>query len=233
MFAKQFSEAGVSGTTSGKKGGRGRGGGSGLTSKNRRGGRSVPEDAGDASGILAMDNNSAYRTHMLFPGRKDEDGSGEPRRSSGSPSFMKAMMSWGKRPSDPKSAQNSQELTRYRATPTRGSESEFECMSASDPYMRKTVSFHNFNHGSSPCAPLPPAPGPAGFYSTSPTNTPSTNNQNGYFCSYNEPFRENDYASFVGGNAFTLTLIFYISTIYNPIISLNWISTELFQISIT
>ena len=38
---------------------------------------------------LGMDNN--YRTHMLFPGRKDEDGGGGdgPRRSSGSPSFMK------------------------------------------------------------------------------------------------------------------------------------------------
>lgn len=71
-----------------------------------------------------MDNN--YRTHMLFPGRKDEDGGGGdgPRRSSGSPSFMKQMMSgmMGKRPSDPR-AGNSQELTRYRATPTRASES--------------------------------------------------------------------------------------------------------------
>jgi len=93
-------------------------------SKSKLGGRGNQDDAGDASGLFNMDNNSAYRTHMLFPGRKDDDGScGEPRRSSGSPSFMKAMMSWGKRPSDPKSPQNSQELTRYRATPTRASES--------------------------------------------------------------------------------------------------------------
>eukprot|EP00092_Neocalanus_flemingeri_P026433 GFUD01028654.1.p1 GENE.GFUD01028654.1~~GFUD01028654.1.p1 ORF type:complete len:397 (+),score=86.11 GFUD01028654.1:71-1192(+) len=70
-----------------------------------------------------MDPNAPYRTHMLFPGRKDDDTSQpDPRRSSGSPSFMKAMMSWGKRPSDPR-AQQAQELARYRGTPTRPPES--------------------------------------------------------------------------------------------------------------
>jgi len=91
-------------------------------SKGKRGARRDQEDAGEASGLFNMDASSAYRTHMLFPGRKDEDGA-EPRRSSGSPSFMKAMMSWGKRPSDAKAGQNAQELARYRGTPTRASES--------------------------------------------------------------------------------------------------------------
>lgn len=200
MFAKQFSEAGVTSTTSAKKGGRGRGGGSGLMSKSKRGGRGNQDDAGDASGLFNMDNNSAYRTHMLFPGRKDDDGScGEPRRSSGSPSFMKAMMSWGKRPSDPKSPQNSQELTRYRATPTRASESEFDSLLGGDPYYKKTVSFNHQRSPplSSPASPAspPPPPGAAGHFPTSPL----TNNHNGDFFSYHEPFRENDYASFVGG----------------------------------
>ena len=173
-------------------------------SKSKRGGRGNQDDAGDASGLFNMDNNSAYRTHMLFPGRKDEDGScGEPRRSSGSPSFMKAMMSWGKRPSDPKSAQNSQELTRYRATPTRASESEFDSL-LGDPYYRKTVSFNHHRSPSSPLSPplsstaSPTSPPPAAAAGCFPTSPP-TNNHNGHFFSYHEPFRENDYASFVGG----------------------------------
>jgi len=108
MFAKQFSEAGVTSTSS-KKGGRGKAGGSGLMSKNRRGrGKDVDGDALDASSSLFnMDPNSSYRTHMLFPGRKEDDGSttgGDHRRPSGSPSFMKSMMSWGKRSSDPRSS---------------------------------------------------------------------------------------------------------------------------------
>ena len=196
MFAKQFSEAGVAGNTTTKKGGRGRGGGSGLNSKSRRGGRSAQEDATDPSGLFNMDNN--YRTHMLFPGRKDEDGSGgEPRRSSGSPSFMKAMMSWSKRPSDPKSAQNSQELARYRGTPTRNSESEFDCL-PSDPLIRKTVSFHNFSQNGSVCSPNNISPAsPRDLFSSSSPDSP-TNHQNDFY-SYHQPFRENYYASFVGG----------------------------------
>ena len=174
MFAKQFSEAGVATSTTSKKSGRGRGAGSGFGGRGKRGGRGgpAPDDASEA-GLFNMDNS--YRTHMLFPGRKDEDGGGDgPRRSSGSPSFMKQMMSgmMGKRPSDPR-ASNSQELTRYRATPTRASESEFSSSEAwpvtsppgaygqeSDPYNRggqmvKSVSFHG--HRSPPMRP-PPLP---------------------------------------------------------------------------
>ena len=223
MFAKQFSEAGgVTSTTSSKKGGRGRGAGSGFGGRGKRGGRggAIAEDASEP-GLFTMDNN--YRTHMLFPGRKDEDGGGGdgPRRSSGSPSFMKQMMSgmMGKRPSDPR-AGNSQELTRYRATPTRASESEFSSEAAcgqwpggphgheSDPYNRglmvKSVSFHG--HRSPP---LRPPPGPS-YSPTSPSSplssssllstSPPTNNlvtSNNGFIPYHEPFREHDYASYV------------------------------------
>lgn len=93
-------------------------------SKSKRGARRDQDDAGDSSGgLFNMDPNAPYRTHMLFPGRKDDDSSQtDPRRSSGSPSFMKAMMSWGKRPSDPR-AQQAQELARYRGTPTKPPES--------------------------------------------------------------------------------------------------------------
>ena len=225
MFAKQFSEAGVATSTTSKKGGRGRGAGSGFGGRGKRGGRggAAPDDASEA-GLFNMDNS--YRTHMLFPGRKDEDGGGDgPRRSSGSPSFMKQMMSgmMGKRPSDPR-ASNSQELTRYRATPTRASESEFSSSEAwpvtsppgaygqeSDPYNRdrgqmvKSVSFHG--HRSPPMRP-PPAPNysptsPASPLSSSSllSTSPPTNNlvNNGFIPSYHEPFREHDYASYVAG----------------------------------
>ena len=179
MFAKQFSEAGQATATTGKRGGRGRGGGSGLMSKGKRGARRDQEDAGEASGLFNMDASSAYRTHMLFPGRKDEDGA-EPRRSSGSPSFMKAMMSWGKRPSDAKAGQNAQELARYRGTPTRASESELDSL---DHYFRKTVSFDED--------------------SSSPTLLPDPTNT-----SYHQPLNQNEYASFVGGRTcFTNNLI--------------------------
>jgi len=92
-------------------------------SKSKRGARRDQDDAGDSSGgLFNMDPNAPYRTHMLFPGRKDDDSSqADPRRSSGSPSFMKAMMSWGKRPSDPRA--QPQELARYRGTPTKPPES--------------------------------------------------------------------------------------------------------------
>ena len=196
MFAKQFSEAGgVSTTTPGKRGGRGRGGGSGLMSKGKRGVRREQEDVGEAGGLFNMDANSAYRTHMLFPGRKDEDGSAEPRRSSGSPSFMKAMMSWGKRPSDAKGGQNSQDVARYRGTPTRATESESDPL---DPFYRKTVSFEEAR---SPCLPLLPLLPllPACQVSGSPSSTTNM--------SYHQPYREHQYASFVGGRPLLLLTI--------------------------
>ena len=215
MFAKQFSEAGVTSTTTSKKGGRGRGAGSGFGGRGKRGGRggAPPDDASEA-GLLNMDNS--YRTHMLFPGRKDEDGGGDgPRRSSGSPSFMKQMMSgmMGKRPSDPR-ASNSQELTRYRATPTRGSESEFSSLETAawprDPYNRglvKSVSFHGGQRGLPPSRP-PPAPNysptsplssPLSSTSLLSTSPPTNNFTTNGFIPYHEPFREHDYASYVAG----------------------------------
>ena len=210
MFAKQFSEAGgVSTTTPGKRGGRGRGGGSGLMSKGKRGVRRDQEDVGEAGGLFNMDANSAYRTHMLFPGRKDEDGA-EPRRSSGSPSFMKAMMSWGKRPSDAKGGQNSQDVARYRGTPTRATESESDPL---DPFSRKTVSFEEAR---SPCLPLLPLLHPCQV-SGSPTSTTtnmsyhpplqptSTTTTN---MSYHQPYREHQYASFGGGRPLLLLICF-------------------------
>ena len=156
-------------------------------SKGKRGVRREQEDVGEAGGLFNMDANSAYRTHMLFPGRKDEDGSGEPRRSSGSPSFMKAMMSWGKRPSDAKGGQNSQDVARYRGTPTRATESESDPL---DPLYRKTVSFEEAR---SPCLPLLPLV-PSCAVSGSPTSTTNM--------SYHPPYSEHHYASFVGGRNF-------------------------------
>merc|ERR1719490_1577 len=92
-------------------------------SKSKRRGKDL-EDAGDSNtGLFNMDPNTPYRTHMLFPGRKEDDcGGPDPRRSSGSPGFVKAMMGWGsKRPSQTGGgAPNSQEMARYnRGTPTR------------------------------------------------------------------------------------------------------------------
>ena len=166
MFAKQFSEAGVS-SSSGRKGGRGKGGG--MMAKSKRGRKDQDEAGGDSSsgGLFNMEANGPYRTHMLFPGRKDEDGGPDPRRSSGSPGFMKTMMSWGKRPSDPRGGVVGQEMQRYRSTPTRP-ESEFLV----DPLNRKTVSFEDGHEL--------PYPHP-------------TNKHNGHpYYPYSEPFREGD-----------------------------------------
>jgi len=109
-------EAGIA-NSGGRKGGRGKG--SGGMAKSKRGKRGELDDINDSNsgGLFNMDGGSgSYRTHMLFPGRKEDELGADPRRSSGSPSFMKAMMSWGKRPSDPRAAQ---EMQRYRSTPTR------------------------------------------------------------------------------------------------------------------
>ena len=169
MFAKQFSEAGQASTT-GRKGGRGKGSGMMAKSKGRKG-RDLDDGGENGSSGGLFDAGGAYRTHMLFPGRKDEEigGGMDPRRSSGSPGFMKGLMgSWGKRPSDPKAAAavaasaGSQEMSggqgpRYRTTPphTR-TESEFDynCTttstrthhnySSSDPY--NTIHHRNFNN---------------------------------------------------------------------------------------
>ena len=172
MFAKQFSEAGVA-SNSGRKP---RGKSGGVMAKSKRGKRDQ-DDIGDSSsgGLFNMESNGSYRTHMLFPGRKEEEGAPDPRRSSGSPGFMKTMMSWGKRPSDPRGTPG-QEMQRYRSTPTR-TESEFD--PPFDPLTRKTVSFHEG------------VPSRQDLYPT------HTNNHNGHpYYPYSEPYRENDYATF-------------------------------------
>ena len=252
MFAKQFSEAGAS-TSSGRKGGRGKG--SGMMAKSKRGKRDQ-EEAGDTSsgGLFNMEGNGPYRTHMLFPGRKEEEGaSGDPRRSSGSPGFMKQMMSWGKRPSDPRGVAG-QEMQRYRATPTR-TESEL------DPLTRKTVSFEdgvispypaqstdylnpgmispyqgspylNPNQGrSSPYTPSIHSRGTNSPYtptnqvvSAYPNPTNRPNGQNPYY-PYSEPFRESDYASF--GKFLILLLICIYNSIVCPKVGHPTIRTEL------
>jgi len=180
-------------------------------SKSKRGARRDQDDAGDSSGgLFNMDPNAPYRTHMLFPGRKDDDSSqADPRRSSGSPSFMKAMMSWGKRPSDPRA--QPQELARYRGTPTKPPESEFD--PGVDPFYRKTVSFHDGRPTSPGSPPIPgpdrrppghltvtsPYHGHPGQPSYLPTSSrqdyPSTNKLNGHH-PYHDQYQENDYAAF-------------------------------------
>ena len=129
------------------------------------------------------------------------------------------MMSWGKRPSDPKAGAGNS----LRMTPTRASESEFSLLlepspptSPSEPahchasYLRKSVSFQGRDqlrglrsHApyatscSSPVSPVSPL-----------AVSPSTNTDNGCFFSYHEPFREHDYASYAGGMlCFTTNII--------------------------
>ena len=161
MFAKSFSEAGTTSST-GRKGGRGKGSGMMAKSKGRKG-RDLEEGENGSSsgGLFALDANGPYRTHMLFPGRKEEEAAGpDPRRSSGSPGFMKSMMSWSKRPSDPRSAgsQEMQQTPRSGARTTPPTRTESELLVAShasvDPYYNyqqhrniynnnnKSVSFH-------------------------------------------------------------------------------------------
>ena len=160
-------------------------------SKSKRRGKDL-EDAGDSNtGLFNMDPNTPYRTHMLFPGRKEDDcGGPDPRRSSGSPGFVKAMMGWGsKRGSQGGGAPNSQEMARYnRGTPTRPPEGMQEMLEPMlvDPMYRKSVSFHEVSPTRGPLYPH--------FHPTS-TNTHSV-----YPYHHNEPYRENDYAAFAVGN---------------------------------
>ena len=97
-----------------------------------RGGRGQ-EEPGDGGGILNMDPDGPYRTHLLFPGRKDE--MDDPRRPGGSPSFMKQMLQWGKKSSEARMMPQ-QEMQKYRVTPEQ------------DPYFRsKQVSFMEGEEG--------------------------------------------------------------------------------------
>ena len=188
MFAKQFSEAGAGGTTANKKGGRGSKG-SGLMSKSKRRGKEL-EDAGESTtGLFNMDPNAPYRTHMLFPGRKEDDSGGpDPRRSSGSPSFVKAMMGWGgKKPSEGRGG-TPQEM-RPRGTPTRPPEGT-ELDPLVDPLYRKSVSFHETS--------------PHGRPSFFPYHPPTSTNTHSVYPYHNEPYRENDYAAFAVGNMLSL-----------------------------
>lgn len=156
-------------------------------SKSKRRGKDL-EDAGDSTtGLFNMDPNAPYRTHMLFPGRKEDDSGGpDPRRSSGSPGFVKAMMGWGsKRPSEGRGGTpQGSEMARLKGPPE-GSELD----PLVDPLYRKSVSFHEAGspHGRQPLYP---------YHSpTSPTNT-----QQVYPRHHNQPYRENDYAAFAVGN---------------------------------
>jgi hypothetical protein len=221
MFAKQFSEAGATGGSSGgKKGGRGNKGG-GLMSKSKRRGKDLEDASDSATGLFTMDPNTPYRTHMLFPGRKEDDcGGPDPRRSSGSPSFVKAMMGWGgKRPS----AQGApgQEMAR-RGTPTRPCEGQ-DTEPLLDPLYRKSVSFQQSqsdgwsSHYPSYPSPTNAYPSPTNAY-PSPTNAypqptnaypPSTNAYpppNNTSLYHSEPYREHDYASFAVGNMLSFLL---------------------------
>lgn len=203
MFAKQFSEAGASSGSGGRKGGRGKG--SGMMAKSKRGKREQ-DDQGDSgsTGLFNMDANGPYRTHMLFPGRKDDEGPPDPRRPSGSPGFMKTMMSWGKRPSEPRSGQ---EMARYKGPPNR-TESESDT-AAFDPFSRKTVSFHEgVGARGDPYQGNYPPNQTNHVHPSNHTNSPynqqypqNYTNQNGHpYYPYSEPYRENDYSTFGKGN---------------------------------
>lgn len=206
MFAKQFSEAGVTGNSTGRKGGRGKGG-TGLMAKSKRGKRDQ-DDTGESSSGGLFEGSGAYRTHMLFPGRKDEETTADPRRSSGSPGFMKTMMSWGKRPSDPRTSSGHQ-FTRLRSPTTGTTESQFDF--TFNPLTRKTVSFHEGVSNQLMTYPVPYSTNhemgePTLYSETYPTNhngsvTPYTypvpypTNLNGHTYPYTEP-REEEYAHY-------------------------------------
>lgn len=176
MFAKQFSEAGATSGGPSKKGGRGNKGG-GLMSKSKRRGKDL-EDAGDSStGLFNMDPNTPYRTHMLFPGRKEDDSGGpDPRRSSGSPGFVKAMMGWGsKRASQGAAGAGGQEMALRRGTPTRPPEGTEPLLDPIDENLyRKSVSFHGCGDPYYPNTYHQPASTNGGAYhhhTTSPTSS--------------------------------------------------------------
>ena len=151
--------------------------------------RRQEEAAQDHSSLINMDPEGPYRTHLLFPGRKEDEGQ-DGRGSSVSPSFMKSMFSgaWGKQKQTglPFGGGGGQaaEMQRYRMTPE------------TDPfYMRgKQVSFED--------------PQANAYSSSRPERRPNSYHSEpaqgrgapdqGYYTPYNEPFRENDYASFNG-----------------------------------
>lgn len=142
-----------------------------------RGARGQEDDHG---GILNLDADAPYRTHLLFPGRKDDaDMAGDPRRG-GSQSFMKQMLTWGKKPSESRPP-NAAEMQRYRDTPE------------IDPYFRnKQVSFI----GDNDCRTLfeRPERKPNCY-----TSDPQPGQADRLFSPFNEPFRESDFLSSPSG----------------------------------
>ncbi len=68
-------------------------------------------DGGDGS-MLSMDPDGPYRTHLLFPGRKDDDAAPEMGRRSGGgggSGFMKQVFGFGRKATDAKALQQQQQ----------------------------------------------------------------------------------------------------------------------------
>eukprot|EP00094_Tigriopus_californicus_P009510 TCALIF_09168-PA protein Name:"Protein of unknown function" AED:0.26 eAED:0.36 QI:0/0.5/0.4/0.8/0.75/1/5/250/509 len=125
----------------------------------------------DPHSVLALDADGPYRTHLLFPGKRDEaEGEGGPRKP-GSASFMKQMLGWGKKSSS-------------RSTPP--SESRPPSLDPSDPYSRgKQVSFLGDYDGRLLFERPDRRPN---SYNCDPNPT----NPDRYFRAFNDPFRESD-----------------------------------------
>ena len=135
------------------------------------GGRGIDDHDG---GVLTMDPDGPYRTHLLFPGRKDEEGDFVGRgRATGSPSFMKQMLTWGRK-TDPKARAMTPEP------------------SPNDPfaYRNKQVSFMNDGADARYLFERPPERRPNSY------QTDTNSSQRGkYFAPFSEPFRESDFIS--------------------------------------
>lgn len=158
-----FSESGGS---SGRKAGSRK---TGVMGKGKFHHRRGQED--DPHGVLALDADGPYRTHLLFPGKRDEaEGEGGGRKP-GSTSFMKQMLGWGKKSSS-------------RSTPP--SESRPPSIDPSDPYSRgKQVSFLGDYDGRLLFERPDRRPN---SYNCDPNPT----NPDRYFRAFNDPFRESD-----------------------------------------
>eukprot|EP00095_Tigriopus_kingsejongensis_P005026 maker-scaffold139_size317827-snap-gene-2.24 protein:Tk05026 transcript:maker-scaffold139_size317827-snap-gene-2.24-mRNA-1 annotation:"conserved hypothetical protein" len=161
VFAKSFTESGAGATrktASRKTGVMGRG-----KFHHRRG----PDD--DQHGGQSMEGEGPYRTHLLFPGKRDDVDSdaGGGRRSA--PTFMKQVFGWGRKTS----SRETPHAAESRSTPDH-----------SDPFFRgKQVSFLGDYDGRL----LFERPERRANSYNSDSNPP---NHDRYFKAFNEPFRE-------------------------------------------
>ncbi|XP_071745209.1 uncharacterized protein [Lepeophtheirus salmonis] len=130
-------------TTSRKSGSSRKSGIMGKGKSHHRGNRGT-EEQGD-HGVLSLDPEGQYRTHLLFPARPS-DGDIDSRRSGSSSSIMKQLMAWGRKATSTTPSQQPPQQPPPPPPPVRSPDGLHEYYNRQN----KTVSFVTGNHHSHP-----------------------------------------------------------------------------------